>query len=927
MATRAGETLNNSDDDIRAILKLKDSDPIPQAATDMLTDMGANINLLSESVGQDIYDLLGVKPTDEAGVTDEARFIKSLGIHAIVAMEKQGYLTRTTVFTGARTARGKKGYGIIGLLDNLSDDVITDKGSVGKPVTTYFRIGTQKGEYSEEFQSDYAFTESSKHTGISEEILQVTQSFKGSPHAWDKLLHGEEDKKRYSFTKPKAYKAGALRTLKRTFFKATGYQSRNIHDYEYLAWKMDAPMTNLYFMMSDYRLDMVGSKEIDNELVINRTSTQGINNGLKREHENTVDFITDALTQENGLQSEFYIPNELWRNYRMGQVGPVNPQGSKIQRELFAQTGQENTFNSSQTKWVNLFLKSVGTGLGIESGKVGGVAVAIEETEKRLQEPVFRDALDALGNIGWNFDLSTLDKEQLLQMQVDHAEDMKIIARAVNEGGEKLHTLKVLTEYARYENAMGDDFTTNLTIEIDGVTNGPILYMYQLMTNDVLGLGKDGNAVPDKIGRVLAALSNGGSSFITEEAPLDERLSDEKTLDAYQGMGHELALGIQKIKKELAVNIGHKNKHINMAARNGMRRMQIISEMIGEPYTGDDGYLNNWVRKFTKKPTMTTLYGITPAALNIAFVNDFINEHFYNKLSEIITYGDVAGFRDLTNNMRWLIDPDNMEPIDFNKLGYIEVDYKSGQGIEQLNKEKARAFKLSTDDINTITEHFSLHEGKALTDATTTLYGDFMVARKKVDTATTLMTAMYNAAFTTKMNEVLAEKKSKQTPENKANEVDRAAELTVGEYNKIEKELQKMYPYTGTPFGQSSSDPTVGRVPVSKKDKTRLYGSSSDVQITFNKQSDGTPIRDIHAGTKLQNLLKNPGVAASVLLTHLQDAAIANRTIGGMADKTLNLLNVHDGFFAGIKKEHDTNQTLNKNFTETVGSFDLAGSV
>lgn len=229
--------------------------------------------------------------------------------------------------------------------------------------------------------------------------------------------------------------------------------------------------------------DISGIENVDNLVVHKelRDGEQAANDNLRRELEQLMDLWNHLGALGNPFMNFFYRP-EQWKNSRIGYTNSwANMQTSKIARFFVAPAGWETTV--------------------VPSGKVGKGQSSLNNFKLRV--------LEGLGaKTDSNSDSHTLatfeevtgkdtiaSAVRVLQRVVDTdlkltTEEENIVANATKSVGNKLHGFEALWALAQYENAKMHDpvsgqfalkpFTTMVSAEIDGKTNGPMLSMWLL---------------------------------------------------------------------------------------------------------------------------------------------------------------------------------------------------------------------------------------------------------------------------------------------------------------------------------------------------------------------------------------------------------------------------------------------------------------
>ena len=103
MVARGGESLFNDTKDMIRLMGLPDDHPINRTAFDLLGTAGIYGTLLQESLGSEIYQLLGIQETDTADHSAKNKLELSLGLQAISTLQVMGMLEQTDVLPWCST--------------------------------------------------------------------------------------------------------------------------------------------------------------------------------------------------------------------------------------------------------------------------------------------------------------------------------------------------------------------------------------------------------------------------------------------------------------------------------------------------------------------------------------------------------------------------------------------------------------------------------------------------------------------------------------------------------------------------------------------------------------------------------------------------------------------------------------------------------
>ena len=174
--------------------------------------------------------------------------------------------------------------------------------------------------------------------------------------------------------------------------------------------------------------------------------------------------------------------HEVWKNGRLGIASnTVNPQASKVHRHLITMESWQNEIDPSNQEQLTQFQLAVAESLGVKVDKLT-IEESLAQYEELIKQPEIEAAVAALKTLESG---SYATGTETTEMQAS-------ILAGVEFGGEKMFSLDGLVALAESMDVSGDPggyeltptteaFTTNLFREVDGITNGVMIGMIQLM--------------------------------------------------------------------------------------------------------------------------------------------------------------------------------------------------------------------------------------------------------------------------------------------------------------------------------------------------------------------------------------------------------------------------------------------------------------
>lgn len=887
LATRGSETYYNDDEDIRRMFDLDKDDEVINTGRKHLWTLGTSTSALSETLGKDITKLLGLKVHDTAQAQRQERIEVALGFMALASMEKMGMVERKRV---SRTAYTKLETAIKNIDHTFvmsAKELIPQKDEV---TIKFFRI-TERARGNEK-----------------KGIKGVKDFFNESQTTWDKYFNEGQDQTQYSW-KPYAWNNNEDTERKRKSAQdapaeQTANKRRNVNRPYELATRTISIFDLLDTESQNSILGIKPTEDLqeDQALAI-RSTNESINRAIGhiKDWRKAAEQRAEKYNLDDGTLPKFYVPAWFGANDRMYQEGTIQPQGNKIQRYFFSMKDWNTEVDPKDPIMSSLFLEAVGQSLGIEVSKVGTWQDARTEILNTLKEPVYKDALDAIGVLltkvkGDGKTLNTAQIEQAIQeLSPGYIKELSTkISTAVLEGGEAIHTLKGLIEYQRFlqAKAKGESFITDLSIEMDGKANGPTIASLQLTSQKLTE-------------RQLAIYISEGLSFIPNPKKGDHAV----TPDPYEAIGVVWGGKLRAFQNTLIADRSNPKPAIKRKAERDLKRIQAAERLLGS-LTDVDGKLTKITRKLAKNRSVGALYGARrPAIVRGLLYDAFIKKAIRERITEFAN-------SDLTKS-------ENKNAFDafITDVNTMAESTLFGKGIS-YTKEGILSMKLDADVIKGLHANLGTYHGEALWKSIEHVYGDINKTREHLNKSITIATAYYNAAYT------LLIKKHFRTHK----------EITVGQLSEIREKIKDLFPKVRTPFGgyievaefERSKDyielrPVGKNETAQEKAEREAYNKKVEKLIVTQKYNPESGVQQLKGYMHRIPMLKNPGVKPVVTIIHMLDSVIANRLIGNQ--EKIGVLNVHDGFIMGLHAVNQSNELANEHFYNTMVEYSVAEEI
>jgi hypothetical protein len=433
----------NDDGAINSILGRSKDSPVSTDAREQLENVGVYQAQIVDSLGSAVLDALGLRLNKNAPQDMLAKMRVSLGGHALKLMEDSGMLVRTPKTSAEiKKLRGEK----------LFEDS---------------ESGNQTGErntFADNIEGHIFYKLVRDKSGeVVGEAKIIADAIRGSQSLIQNLFGIESSLSFPSLTPPKG-----VQQKSDTGMGVPGFLKKVFKLNQKRPWKVNRdPLRVLGLFSEEEGMEMAGIDEsTDHVHKRNLNSHRAKNEGLIREFRNFMDFVGELVSSDKGLDQEFYLSQDMWKQQRTGyKSNTVNPNTSKIVRQLVAPDSWTTEIDLTKETQLQSFMLRASEGFGIKPEK-NKSQKAVDDLSAIMQTPTMVNAVKALQAVLFD------EGAELTEQQRTDIKD------AVKAGKQRLHTLTSLIAYARYQQAVdtnANSFTTNLMGEVDGVSNGSIL--------------------------------------------------------------------------------------------------------------------------------------------------------------------------------------------------------------------------------------------------------------------------------------------------------------------------------------------------------------------------------------------------------------------------------------------------------------------
>lgn len=504
---------------------------------------------------------------------------------------------------------------------------------------------------------------------------------------------------------------------------------------------LNLPMANLYAAMGrDNIITLFGDGPVSPEdyNVNHYASIDGRNRSYAAAFDYLLGLVKETQNVSGKLNTNLdetpirYAYN-MTRLGRMQMLGKYNPQSNKLMREAVLPT--RSTVDLNTPADYEKFGLALAQALGVKVHNMSR-ADAISKVETMLSGPL-AESVSLLQD--W---VKTQDKS----IPNDTVQTLR--TAMAETSGRTTVALHALVEYARFLNANKLErsaFTTNLYVEADGVTNGPINAMKLLNV---------GRFTPEWI----ANMSKGGLTIGEQGKALNDiRAMDKK--DMYEVTADTLQQNLRNMYSSLG-----SNPEVQRQMGYLIRMMEIFNPDIN---IDSEGNLN-LSRGITKNPLTITIYGSGADGIAGKMVENLTSQ-IYQKMSEAL--------QNQKNNSNLTVEQamfgDSPEGVKKAKDFRIALDglmeYSVAPGKEGLRLVESKATKVGNIDPAKFT--FQPEQLKALQrnmlnlfveplrDAITENVGEtLMQSATNVRKATQVQSIFLQYAYQNEIQKVLEEK-------------------------------------------------------------------------------------------------------------------------------------------------------------------------
>lgn len=806
-----------------------------------MQSVGSYSHLVYDQVGGRVVDALGLAPKSNASQEQLPKLRAELGIVAVMMLEQLGLVSRT-VFPDQEMQALQ--------LDGLSAAAAS-------------KIMKNRKEGNAFAYHTFIALARDADGGVSAGAQSIVQANKGTKSIVNKLFK-VEGSVRFPSLEPingvQKKASGSLMDVPADLRKVVKQNQANPR-------KVVKDMMAVASVFDEQEFAaLAGVKDIDEAVthVVNLGALEAKNDGLQRELALFMEYAGELAASEQGLDTPFFLEFDVWKQQRVGiKTNGVNPQASKIVRQMIGSPEWESTIRSSDEEGMTSFYLRVAEGLGEKTEKTTNDK-QIDGIKQMLTQPVYADAITALRKIQNGETVSQSDKDA--------------IKTGVAKGKENLHSLASLVAMARQQNAEAQaqdgeyEFTTQLMGEVDGVANGTML------NHALLGAGSSE-------AELIALLNQGG--FFEDGSPYTQYNQYRGTmgnLDVYESTARDVYTSVQRL-------VGTSPE---------------IAQKIAAVWNIAGNIFNEQTGSVTKEGRNLVKGALNPLAFGSSM--DRVVEGMADTFVEAV----YAGFEDLAKVGSTLSQEQLEAYVDQINALIPNPKFKVQKG-HSLPWHMSRP--LSPGAVQAIKDSFSETVGQATVDTVEVKFGAFINARNALNYVAQTTYSLHDAVYSgmrAAYVKTLAEKG--ELPTDKKGKV--IGDLSTEQEAAFAAQLKGIEPIIQTAFSKQDGSSNSG-LRAAKRNKKRNPDSVYEARVYFGKKQ---ALGEGSVGTSGVSLVsEGPGVAMGSATTHSFDSWISHSVQAEM-----DVLNVHDALGAGVLGLKKAAQLLNQKTFEGLVEYSPA---
>jgi hypothetical protein len=853
-----------------------------------LKTVGLPVSTAAMSIGKDIARMSNIEFSEESFVEDKDAMHTALGVAALNYLNILGLVTYSEVPNSA----------VAELKQILQNPTRAPTPSKSVATNLYFKFNVDNEAVWEELMKQLK-DPSGK---------DILEAFRGESRTDTKALqpaaYGSVKTTRAANRVPPKEVTNAAKTLNETPFKFNPYLVRLLVEPSTRVAAAQQVIQSLSDL-GNFKLTGLDDTEItesvryfvdNNVQAMKRIEQEAVITDHIRSVKRLLDFIDNDIGQDTSkLDNDFFARYAVDVNDRIRLDSTINPGSDKAIHRLFlVDSNSHNVIKAPATN--NDYKDALASNLGLIDEKSDTAAVESARKSMRklmttLSKNLSEDALNDLQKL--------LNEDTSISTSVDIGKLYKAINTTEGMVGkvEDLSTLMDLANltlrFPREGKATKHKFTSTLVVEVDGKSNGVFLALVQSPIGDL--------ATQETLLRKVGIYLNNSFKSFADWASNKNGLVGHHESDIYE---HN-AEGMSGVLKSV---------FSNDAPEVAQAKLKAISNLLGEVLVSDDGIISKIARELNKNPLMVFSYNAGESTIDGNVTDEIFSTHIPNRImyvANLAKQGDRTAFDAFKKSLKQALAKDI-------------TDTNGMRNIDSLSPENAINFRLTPKQLNVLKDKLIKPTAESLTIAVSEIMSNQRNVAK-------LTTKIFQEQYTIYKE---AEKRIKESLGINPNDND----MTIKQAESLAKQLRPFIPSFNGPFGLKDSKPylfeddkqivgspvftlvvegTNDRATVNMKHSANSYaGISEDMQPTIVGKTVAS--RNINVERKD---VGDPGVAASALMTHAQDAAIMALTIKKMKAAGITGLHVFDAVKTSSEHAAQVSRFLNESTIELMEMY------
>lgn len=827
-----GKGLFHTQEGLSKLLNLQNEESRPNdKAWKELGEGYIRFSVAAASIGQSVTQMLGLKENKDTPANYKKNLETAIGSYVLQAMSDSQLINQRII------------------KDADFQEMRGSEGTAGNPNLQHVFINLSRNG-----------TDRKK---LSNKNLAMKEKFTGSSGSLNRLFSITPAVEYPSFTPQKFNQ----RKVKNSTKGVPSVIAKTLNAEQQTKLRINKPVWGIFSSLPTALTDrMLGvDTRPENQIhVANRMGINAKNEGIIRGDEHLRDFVMNHVyMQDDGLDTPFYVGFDMWNQQRVGQTKAINMQSNKQHRQMIV-----------PEQWdTEVSLKNKGM---VDSLKLR----ILESFGTKTDSMIYSDAIEK--------EWTKLESNEVVQKGVAAiqqylldpgyeltADDQESIVQAVEASKSNLHGLSSMVGYAQYKNALKEleanpdadvKFTTQINGEIDGINNGPILFLLAMGVSNLDHFGPKGGFFTSKDGYKNA----------------NAWKANPENLDLYQSL-----------TRIVLDSIGNEKHDDN-------RRKLYDSLYYFTGKLGDATLVTKDGRNMAKGPTTQNAFGSGKEGLLDGMKSNFIDS-IYEKIEKLWEIKDVeqrnVKTQELIGNLNRIITAGNT-----NKYTK-DVSIPVGTSLEALTNTW-----LPNKTQKALEQTFVNEIGNRYTNAMASMYGEASDKRGVIVTHAQIMNDLYVAT----RNAVKAAYIVQKVKEGKlAADFNSKWDLS----SEMEREIEEMVKYVDPTLRSAASaqedtlEASIDNGMSIVKRKTRQSEDPRYKPTLWSKDWEGKSKgkASTRKVTGTQQTIVDPGVGVVVKNIHSLDSSISNTQ-----DPSLGGINVHDAKITGLQNYTDVGRGLNE---------------